>query len=329
MRYFILLAYNGTDFHGSQTQPNAISVQQTLEQAMTTILRCPISLVFAGRTDAGVHATQMYAHFDLPSPDGYDTLAATTRAAHYDNDNQAPLDKRSGLDLLEPLALSPSQPLATLVASLSSSHPTSPLQGESEGAPTSPLQGGPEGAISRLNSLLPPTIAVSAIFPVPPDAHARFSATSRTYEYRVTTAKDPFRTSLVTRVAPGLDFDAMNEAAQLLLGTHDFASFCKVHTDVKTTICTVTLAEWVPAGPNSYTFIITADRFLRNMVRAIVGTLLDIGRAKLTKNDLQHIMNLHNRCAAGQSAPASGLYLVNIEYDNILRGVAATGKALV
>jgi len=169
MRYFIEFAYRGTHYHGSQVQPNGITVQQVLEQAFHTILRQPVALTFAGRTDAGVHAEQMFAHFDLditpPTPD-------------------------------------------------------------------------------RLNRLLPQDIAVSRIFPVADDTHARFSAVSRTYEYRICTRKSPFAHDLRTYVPGELDYTAMNEAAALLLGTHDFASFCKVHTDVKTTVCTVTEASW-------------------------------------------------------------------------------------
>lgn len=237
MRYFVEFAYNGTAFHGSQRQPNGVTVQEVLEDAFSTVLREPVALTFAGRTDAGVHAEQMFAHFDSEC----------------------------------------AQP-ATLVA--------------------------------KLNSLLPASIAIRQIFPVPEDAHARFSATARTYEYRITTVKDPFRQDLVTRVAPGLDFDAMNEAARTLLGTHDFASFCKVHTDVKTTICTITRAEWV----DDSVFVISADRFLRNMVRAVVGTLFEVGRKKMTVNDFQSVIDSRNRCAAGQSAPPQGLYLTRILY---------------
>ena len=147
------------------------------------------------------------------------------------------------------------------------------------------------------------------IFPVADDMHARFSAVERTYEYRITTAKDPFRLQQVARVAAGLDFEKMNQAAKLLLGTHDFASFCKVHTDVKTTICTVKRAEW---GNNVFT--ITADRFLRNMVRAVVGTLFEVGRGKMTIDEFQNVIDCRNRCAAGQSAPAEGLFLTKVSY---------------
>lgn len=245
MRYFVQFSYLGTNYHGSQTQPNGVTVQETMEKAFSTILREPVALTFAGRTDAGVHATKMVAHFDLGTP----------------------LNSK----------------------------------------------------LSTLNSLLPDDIAVEKIWEVSEQMHARFSATSRTYEYRITTVKDPFLINRATRVKEGLDFEAMNKAAAYLIGTHDFASFCKVHTDVKTTICTVTRAEWVtptPLPPYSSTpiFRITADRFLRNMVRAVVGTLFDIGRGKMAPETIIDILEQKNRCKAGQSAPAEGLYLVDIVY---------------
>lgn len=258
MRYFVQFSYLGTNYHGSQTQPNGITVQETMEKAFSTILREPIALTFAGRTDAGVHARKMVAHFDFPTP------------------------------LL---------PYSQLV--------------------------------DKVNSLLPDDIAVERIWQVSDELHARFSATSRTYEYHITTAKDPFLTGRAARVAPGLDFEAMNNAAQYLLGTHDFASFCKVHTDAKTTICTVTQAQWTfspkdglsaeggHTAKRSYSkavFQITADRFLRNMVRAVVGTLFDIGRGRRMPEDMLDILEQKNRCSAGQSAPAEGLYLVDIVY---------------
>lgn len=237
MRYFVRLAYNGTAFHGSQTQPNGTTVQQTLEQAFATILRQPVALTFAGRTDAGVHALEMFAHFDLDSPLNSKLLT------------------------------------------------------------------------SKLNSLLPLAITVYNIFPVADDLHARFSALARTYYYKVTDHKDPFNLHLYTQVAPGLDFQQMNLAAQYLLGEHDFASFCKLHTDVKTTLCTVTEAYW-----QDNVFTITANRFLRNMVRAVVGTLFEVGRHKMSVADFQSVMAAQNRCAAGQSVSPDGLYLAHIIY---------------
>ena len=241
MRYFITFAYRGTDFHGSQTQPNGNTVQAEMEAAFATILRQAVPLTFAGRTDAGVHAEKLIAHFDVEK------------------------------------AL--------------------------------PVNFG-----ARLNNLLPDSIAIIDLCWVTDEAHARFDATARTYRYRITTRKDPFLYINHTRVAPGLDFEAMNKAAQQLLGKQDFASFCRVHTDVKTTICDVKEARWVQENETEAYFVITADRFLRNMVRAVVGTLFDIGPGKTTEAHLSEILAAHDRCKAGHSAPAEGLSLVEIIY---------------
>lgn len=241
MRYFIEFAYRGTDFHGSQTQPNGNTVQAEMEAAFATILRQPIALTFAGRTDAGVHAEKMIAHFDVE-------------------------------------------------------------------------KAVPANFGARLNNLLPNSIAIKDIRRVKDDAHARFDALERTYYYRITTRKDPFQYLNHTRVAEGLDFEAMNEAAKVLLGKQDFASFCRVHTDVKTTLCDVREAKWVRENETEAYFVISADRFLRNMVRAVVGTLFDVGRGKSTAEDVRAIIAAQNRCKAGHSAPAEGLSLVEINY---------------
>ena len=241
MRYFIEFAYRGTDFHGSQSQPNGNTVQAEMEAAFATILRQPVSLTFAGRTDAGVHAEKMVAHFDVE-------------------------------------------------------------------------KAVPANFGARLNNLLPNSIAIHELRRVTDDAHARFDATARTYYYRITTRKDPFLYLNHTRVAEGLDFEAMNEAAQVLLGKQDFASFCRVHTDVKTTICDVKEARWVRENETEAYFVISADRFLRNMVRAVVGTLFNVGRGKSTAEDVRAIIAAQNRCKAGHSAPAEGLSLVDINY---------------
>ena len=246
MRYFIRFAYDGTAFHGSQRQPNGITVQETMEQALAMIFREEVPLTFAGRTDAGVHAREMFAHFDLP-----------------DNDNSKFLIQNSKF---------------------------------------------------RLNGILPNSIAIFDIYPVKDDAHARFDAVRRTYEYHVVDHKDPFLCTQATRIRPGLDFAAMNEAAQLLIGKQDFASFCRTNTDVKTTICDLTHAEWKELGNGHAVFTIAADRFLRNMVRAVVGTLFEVGRGKMTKEQFAEVITQHNRCAAGDSAPAEGLFLTHIEY---------------
>ncbi|MBO7502715.1 MAG: tRNA pseudouridine(38-40) synthase TruA [Paludibacteraceae bacterium] len=243
MRYFVRFSYRGTDFHGSQSQPNAVTVQQTMEEAFSLVLRTPVALVFAGRTDAGVHARLMFAHFDFPES----------------------LDER-----LPNLA-------------------------------------------DKLNSLLPSAIAIHHIWLVPDSLHARFSALSRTYEYIVCQRKDPFLQGRAARVAPDLDFDAMNEAARLLLGTHDFSSFCRTQTDVQTKICTLTEAEWHPVG-DMWVFRITANRFLRNMVRAVVGTLFEVGRHRMTRQQFAAVLEARDRTCAGQSAPPEALYLTDIAY---------------
>jgi tRNA pseudouridine38-40 synthase len=245
MRYFITFAYDGTDFHGSQTQPNGNTVQAEMEAAFATILRQAVPLTFAGRTDAGVHAEKMVAHFDVE-------------------------------------------------------------------------QSLPANFGARLNNLLPASIAVRDLYRVSDEAHARFDATARTYHYRITTRKDPFLCVNHARVAAGLDFEAMNKAAQVLLGKQDFASFCRVHTDVKTTICDVREARWVRVNETEAYFVITADRFLRNMVRAVVGTLFEIGKGRMTEAQLAEVIAAHNRCKAGHSAPAEGLSLVDIQYPDSL-----------
>ena len=241
MRYFMTFTYNGTSFHGSQTQPNGNTVQSEMEAALATILRAPVPLTFAGRTDAGVHADKMVAHFDWM--------------------NQLP----ANLD-------------------------------------------------ARLNNLLPDSIAVRDIQRVIDLAHARFDALERTYVYRITTRKDPFTYINHARVAPGLDFEAMNEAARYLIGKQDFSSFCRTHTDVKTTICDVREAKWIRENEYEASFVISADRFLRNMVRAVVGTLFEVGKGKMTTEQFRQVIEAHDRCKAGHSAPAEGLSLIEIIY---------------
>ena len=245
MRYFIRFAYDGTAFHGSQRQPNGITVQETMEQALAMIFREEIPLTFAGRTDAGVHAREMYAHMDI--------------------DEEAM--RREG-----------------------------------------------ERLVFRLNGILPDSIAIFDIYPVTDDAHARFSAVRRTYEYHVIDHKDPFLLPYATRLRQPLDYAAMNEAALLLIGKQDFASFCRTHTDVKTTICDLTQAQWKELENGHAVFTISADRFLRNMVRAVVGTLFQVGQGKMTKEQFAQVIAQKNRCSAGDSAPAQGLYLTHIQY---------------
>lgn len=246
-RYFMSLAYNGAPFHGWQTQPNAVSVQSTLEAALSTVMRIPIAIVGAGRTDAGVSARRMVAHFDSPRSLRSDELERLPRA---------------------------------------------------------------------LNSITGPDIAVYAVWPVAPDMHARFSAVKRTYRYFALTRRSPFFNSLAWLAPPSLDFGVMNRAAAMLLQVDDFTSFAKLHSDARTNICRVTRALWEPVTPDSsvWAFEISADRFLRNMVRAVVGTLVEVGRGKLTLDGFARVIEARNRCSAGTSMPAHALYLWDVEY---------------
>lgn len=245
-RYFIYLCYDGTTYHGWQIQPNGSSIQATLMQALSTLLRRPVELTGAGRTDAGVHARLMVAHFDADAP--LDTALLT----------------------------------------------------------------------DKLNRLLPPDVAVYRVVPVRPEAHARFDATYRTYEYYVSTRKSPFRRHYSYRLFHAPDFDAMNRAAQQLLQHTDFTSFSKLHTDVKTNNCRVMRAEWTQVDESTWCFTIQADRFLRNMVRAIVGTLLQVGQGKLSIEGFNEIILKRDRCSAGTSVPGEALFLVDIGYPQEL-----------
>lgn len=242
------LAYNGTAFHGWQTQPGGVvTVQQTLENALSTVLRRPTAIVGAGRTDTGVHARAMIAHFD--SADDISALLHNLPRA--------------------------------------------------------------------IGSITGPDIAISSIWEVQPDMHARFSATSRTYRYFALTQRSPFFYQMAWTAPKTLDFEAMNAAASHLLSVSDFTSFAKLHSDTKTNICHVTKARWSCADktiPGLWIFEITADRFLRNMVRAVVGTLVDVGRGKLSLSGFDNVISSRNRCAAGTSMPAHALYLWDVSY---------------
>lgn len=242
MRFFIYFQYNGANYHGWQRQPNGISVQEALEDAMSIIMRTPIALTGAGRTDAGVHARLMTAHFDTDAT--FDT----------------------------------------------------------------------ENIVRRLNVFLPADISIFKIEKVADDLHARFDALSRTYEYHVHTYKNAFNNTLSLQVPANIRFDLMNEAAKTLFDYIDFTSFSKLHTDVKTNNCTITHAEWTQVGENQWIFTITANRFLRNMVRAIVGTLLQVGTEKISIQDFRNIIESKDRCKAGTSAPAHALFLTKVTY---------------
>ncbi|GHT17823.1 tRNA pseudouridine synthase A [Bacteroidia bacterium] len=258
-RYFIYLSYNGTAYCGWQVQPNGVAVQEILTYALQTVLRTPeLEIVGAGRTDAGVHAKEMVAHFDWHN-------------VHI--------------------------PLCTLFAGDSANR---------EG-----------GALlcKKLNSFLPRDIAVEKIIPVRNDAHARFSAIERTYEYHIITKKNVFKNNFAAKIETPLDFQKMNEAAALLTEYQDFTSFSKLHTDTKTNNCKITFAQWQQIDACEWIFRITANRFLRNMVRAIVGTLLETGKGKMSVDDFRQIIEQKNRALAGTSAPAEGLFLTKIAYD--------------
>ncbi len=241
-RYFLQISYKGTNYHGWQIQPNAISVQEVMEDALSKILREQIAVVGAGRTDTGVHASFYILHFDVK--------------------NSIP----EKLDL-----------------------------------------------VYKLNSFLPSDIAVQKFWPVDIETHARFSATSRTYHYFISTEKNPFKTEISYQYLKPLDVRKMNEAAKLLFDYKDFTSFSRLHTDVKTNNCKIMQAEW-SLDQKYLVFVIKADRFLRNMVRAVVGTLLEVGKGKLTIDQFRQIIEKKDRSSAGASVPAQGLFLVDIEY---------------
>lgn len=241
-RYFLYLKYDGTAYRGWQVQPEGRTVQGELQRAFSVALRGEVPVVGAGRTDTGVHARMMVAHFDAAE----------------------------GLDCPQ--------------------------------------------LVYKLNRLLPRDIAADRVEAVDAEMHARFSAVSRTYHYYVHTRRDPFRRAYSCELYYLPDFGKMNEAAATLLEYDDFASFCKSHTDVKTTLCNVTEARWVQDDEYGWHFVITANRFLRNMVRAVVGTLLDVGRGRIDTAGFRKIIEGRSRSAAGDSVPACALFLEKISY---------------
>ena len=246
-RYFIYLAYKGTHYCGWQKQPNGVSIQQCIEETLSMLLRQPITVVGAGRTDAGVHARMGVAHFDVLK------------------------------EIDDPSLLA-----------------------------------------DKLNKILPSDIAVHKIRPVSNEAHARFDARARTYIYLISDKKMPFRNEYVCRMSlQSINFERMNEACSALLEYTDFTSFSKLHTDVKTNLCRISEAGWSKSD-DLWVFTIKADRFLRNMVRSIVGTLLDVGRGKLSIRDFRDIIEAKNRCRAGMSMAPEGLALTKIEYPEHL-----------
>ncbi len=247
MRYFITLSYDGTRYHGWQIQPDGITVQQVLQDALSTLLRQEIVVVGAGRTDAGVHARKMVAHIDV--------------------------------------------------------------NGEIQD--TGQL-------VYKLNSFLPYDISVQHVKPVSEEMHARFSATSRRYRYFVHTKKNPFRKKYSCELHFDLDYELMNVAAAKLKEYADFGAFCKSHSDVKTTICAVIQAHWVNYEPDAWYFEIEANRFLRNMVRAVVGTLVEVGRHRMSLTQFEKVVEEGRRTGAGESMPANALFLESVEYNSLL-----------
>ena len=241
-RYFIELAYDGTNYHGWQVQPNAVTVQEVLDHALSTVLREPIETVGCGRTDTGVHATQFFVHFDSKS--------------------------------------------------LGNNH---------------------QILVNSLNGLLPPDIGIKRVIDVHQEAHARFDATSRSYQYHLHFGKDPFKLNRSWGLRDRPDIGLMNEAARIMTTYTDFSCFSKSNTQTFTNNCKICRAEWVEHD-SGLIFHISADRFLRNMVRAIVGTLIEIGRKEMEPEDIRKVIESKNRSKAGTSVPACGLYLTEVRY---------------
>lgn len=223
-------------------QKDSNSVQDELCKALSVLLKSEITVTGAGRTDAGVHAKDFYAHFD----------------SEKNNLNE-------------------------------------------------------NNFVFRLNKLLPRDIAVKKIYKVKPDAHARFDAVSRTYVYRIMKNKNPFYINSAYYYYGDLNIDMMNKASEILFKYSDFTSFSKVKTQTKTNNCKIMKAEW-EQKEDLILFTIKANRFLRNMVRAIVGTMMEVGRDKISLKDFRNIIESKNRSNAGYSVPAKGLFLINVEY---------------
>lgn len=254
-RYFIEIAFNGGNYHGWQAQPNAKTIQETLDAALGVLCRKPVETVGCGRTDTGVHARQLFAHFDVDM-------------------------ERTEIEDL--------------------------------------------GFIRRLNSLLPSDIAVKSLFAVHSQAHARFDATLRSYEYHIHIDKNPFLQGLSWQVRKLPDMDKMNEAGQALLAYRDFTCFSKSNTQTFTNNCKISHAGWEQVSDNRAVFSISADRFLRNMVRAIVGTLLEIGNGDKPVSYIHEVVESKSRSMAGMSVPAHGLYLTRVCYPYLDTDIYAT-----
>lgn len=248
-RYFIGLSYDGTRYHGWQIQPNAVTVQEILNKALSTVLRQKIETTGCGRTDTGVHAKEFFAHFDA---------GELVSDGSWFKENK-------------------------------------------------------ENLLRSVNSILPHDIAIKKIFPVAANAHARFDAVSRSYEYHIHFDKDPFKNGYSWELRDRPDIDLMNDAAAIIMEHADFSCFSKSNTQVKTNICKISKAEWI-AKDGGLVFHISADRFLRNMVRAIVGTLLLVGKKEIEPGNVRKIIESKNRSRAGVSVPACGLFLTEVKY---------------
>ena len=248
MRYALNVSYLGTNYHGWQKQPNAISVQEELENVFSTIFRRKIITMGSGRTDTGVHASEQVLHLDT---------------------NEIELNKNS---------------------------------------------------IGKVNRLLPKDISINGFAEMKEDFHARFDAVKRSYIYKIATKKSPFNQGQAYRVNYPLDIDRMNEACQFLLGKHDFCSFSKVHTEVNNFMCEVLRAEWKEEKDEIH-FHVSANRFLRGMVRALVGTLLEIGRGKKEPFWIKDVLSKKDRSAAGRNVPAEGLFLCEVQYEPSLNWI--------
>lgn len=257
-RYFVEIAFNGTNYHGWQIQKNALSVQEMLDRAISTVFREDVSTLGCGRTDAGVHAKQLFAHFDVPIK----------------------MEEQKG----------------------------------SKSTSTGSIDRKTQQYLRGINALLPADIAAKALFKVRLDAHARFDAISRSYEYHIHFGKDPFLNEYSWQIRDDLDIEKMNEAALIMMEYQDFSCFSKSNTQVFTNNCTITFAKWRRLEDGRLIFEIRANRFLRNMVRAIVGTLIEIGKGNQKLDFIREVLLSKNRSVAGVSVPACGLYLTKVVY---------------
>jgi len=286
-RYFIHMAYDGTAYHGWQVQPNGTTVQEVLQKALSTLLRQDIAVTGSGRTDTGVHASYFIAHFDLSTGSPANPFVESSGKPQTDTQAQASLAK----------------PQTSSQTPGNSANPS--------GA-TLPDPENPD-FVFKLNRFLPEDIVVYRIHQVPEDMHARFSAVSRTYHYHISTVKPLFTRNYSHFLYGQLDLKEIGKCCRMILEARDFTSFSKLHTDVKTNNCDVSIARWKEVD-HGYLFEIRADRFLRNMVRSLVGTLIDVGQGKLSAKGFCDILEAKDRTRAGQSAPAAGLFLVDIGY---------------